>query len=74
MNQEAAPDSHYANWLSDQYNLSKAGFVDASRTNPNLAYTDYIANQAQNMAQRYTQLPGWAQGKNPGVLSAGRRL
>lgn len=74
INQEADPASHYGGWLADQYNYMKAGFVDASRTNPELAWSDYIGSQAESNAQRYTQLPGWKQGINPGVMSAGRRL
>jgi len=74
ISQEADPSSHYGGWLSDQYNLMKSGFVDASRTNKDLAWSDYIAGHAQDLATKYTQLPGWQQGKNPGVMSAGRRL
>ena len=72
--QEAAPDSHYNRWLQNQEGWATAGFVDASRSNPDLAWSDYIASQAQNLAQRYTSLPTWQQGQNPAAWFAGRRL
>ena len=71
---EARPDTHYNQWLQRQEGLATSGFVDASRANPDLKWTDYIASQAQNLANRYTQLPTWQQGMNPASWYAGRRL
>lgn len=74
MNQEARPDSHYGRWLEDQEGWMTANFVDASRQNPTLQWSQYLADQAENLARRYTELPGWQQGKNPASGWAGRRL
>lgn len=71
---EAAPDSYYNRWLQNREGELTAGFVDASRSNNTLAWHDYLASQAQGLAQRYTQLPGWQQGQNAPSTWAGRRL
>lgn len=71
-----APDSntHYARWLGDMFTELRAkADLDAVAT-PDLQYKDYFANQLPGLAQRYLNLPGWQQGKNPAQSSAGRYL
>jgi hypothetical protein len=74
MGQEAAPGTDYERWLSNEEGRMTANFVDASRAKPDLQYIDFIASKAQELAQRYTQLPSWRQGMNTGPWFAGRQL
>jgi SRSO17 transposase len=73
-NTEARPDSHYNRWLQNQEGWVTSNFVNASRANPDLKWTDYTVSQAPNLAQRYLALPTWQQGMNPAAWYAGRRL
>lgn len=71
-----APDStsHMARWLGNFYDETKARADLASLNQPDLQYQDYFAAEMPKLVERYLNLPGWQQGKNPGVSSAGRYL
>lgn len=74
MQGEARQGTDYEQYLGNQYARMKAEFGNASLQNHELAWTDFIASKAQELAERYTQLRGWEQGQNPGTWFAGRRL
>lgn len=70
----ARPDSAYNRWLRQQEGWVTSQYVDLSRTDPDLEYWQAVAGLMPRLAERYTTLPGWQRGQNPGVVSAGRRL
>jgi hypothetical protein len=74
VNSEADQGSDYYRWLAGRQQWVMDNYTNASRSNPNLLATDYIPQALQDLAQRYTQLSGWQQGKNPAAWFAGRRL
>lgn len=71
---ESNPDSFYRRWLDNQQDEVRSGFINQSVNDPYLQYTDYIAQQAPGLAQRYLALPGWQQGKGAPAGFAGRRM
>jgi hypothetical protein len=72
--QESRDDTHYNAWLGREQGWALQRFADASRGNPALLVSDYLPQAMQQLAERYTRLPGWQQGKNPAAWWAGRRL
>ena len=71
---EAAPDSHYGGWLAREQGRVLEDWAAQGLHNPSGLITDYLPGAMRNLATRYTQLPTWQQGQNPGSWWAGRRL